>query len=47
MMSMSFTWVSIWFRRTQDITSIGLFYKKWGSIHKENQICGKLYFLRI
>ena len=29
-MSICFTWVPIrWFRRTQNITSIGLFYKNW------------------
>jgi len=30
MMSICLTWFPIiWFRRTQYITSIGLFYKKW------------------
>jgi hypothetical protein len=30
MMSRCFTWFPIgWFRRTQYITSIGLFYKNW------------------
>jgi len=32
MVSRCFTWVPIrWFRRTQYITSVGLFYKNWES----------------
>ena len=36
-MSRCFTWFPIrWFRRTQYIPSIGLFYKKWGGFRREH-----------
>ena len=41
-MSRCFTWVSIWFRRTQYITSIGLFYKKCGEFTWRVSDCEEL-----
>ena len=41
-MSRCFTWVSIWFRRTQFITSIGLFYKKCGKFTRRVSDCEEL-----